>query len=685
MILPLAILLQVAASDPAVVLRVRPNPTNISFHALVVPETVTVGQQALYQVAVFVPDDVRQRLRRNPEFVPPELRAMLAYDLASGYRLLRQRTIGATTYEIHVFQRAIFPITAGTHVISPAELTYALPLGSSFFSREESHSLKSEPVTLVARDPPLAGRPNEWGGAVGRFRLGVRLDTRTPRIRDIVTVTARVEGEGNINLLPRPSLAIAWGSVAPGSERVIVDSAGLAVRGAKEFDWLVTPRDSGPAVVPAIGYVSYDIESRQYVRTEAAPETLSVLPGALGGAAAALVGRTLPSLRERWRGERAPWLLSRPTFLLALALVPVPALVVLASKARRRRRRAPTAVDRLRTPTLTHDDARRAFRDAVEERVGRGPLVFDRADDAARVLRRVGVTAATAAQVARTLAELDRAAFAGDRAARVPTESLVSLYEAVDREALRTRGTRSAGMALGLLMVGIVGGATIGFALDAGAAERAFDEGVRAWQSRSVDSAVTAFARATREAPRSVEAWANLGEASWAARDTAGASVAWQRAIRLSPTSRELHDRVGLLGVATDGWISGVLPIDPDVAAGVLGATWTLVWLLVFGALRRGTPRRRPTLIVLLGVAMFAAGIAFEGWRRQRAVDLVVVRGGESLRVLAALGAESSAPVAGGEVARLLERGEVWSRVALDGARTGWIATERLLPLSAGE
>ena len=101
MILPLAILLQVAASNPAVVLRVRPNPTNISFHALVVPETVTVGQQALYQVAVFVPDDVRQRLRRNPEFVPPELRAMLAYDLASGYRLLRQRTIGATTYEIH--------------------------------------------------------------------------------------------------------------------------------------------------------------------------------------------------------------------------------------------------------------------------------------------------------------------------------------------------------------------------------------------------------------------------------------------------------------------------------------------------------------------------------------------------------------------------------------------------------
>ena len=76
MIVALALLLQVTAADPAVVQRARPDENTISFHAAAVPDTLSVGQQAIYQVAVFVPEEVRQRLRRNPEFIPPELRAI---------------------------------------------------------------------------------------------------------------------------------------------------------------------------------------------------------------------------------------------------------------------------------------------------------------------------------------------------------------------------------------------------------------------------------------------------------------------------------------------------------------------------------------------------------------------------------------------------------------------------------
>jgi len=41
-------------------------------------------------------------------------------------------------------------------VIPPARLSYSLPLSASFFSREESHSLKSESVALVAVDKATA-------------------------------------------------------------------------------------------------------------------------------------------------------------------------------------------------------------------------------------------------------------------------------------------------------------------------------------------------------------------------------------------------------------------------------------------------------------------------------------------------------------------------------------------------
>src|SRR5690606_31082045 len=70
------------AQRPEVLTRAPIDPSaGVNFHALATPDTVWVGQQVHYQVGVFMDEDVRSRLRRNPEFMPPELRAMLAYDL----------------------------------------------------------------------------------------------------------------------------------------------------------------------------------------------------------------------------------------------------------------------------------------------------------------------------------------------------------------------------------------------------------------------------------------------------------------------------------------------------------------------------------------------------------------------------------------------------------------------------
>jgi len=126
----------------------------VGFRAAVGPDTVYVGQQALYSLTVSIPPDVRQRLRRNPVFVPPEARAMLAYELPMAKSDPTREGV-----ETHVFRRAIFPLTPGRYQIPPSQLTYSLPQSPSFFSREEERTLRSEGVTLVAIDPPTVGRP----------------------------------------------------------------------------------------------------------------------------------------------------------------------------------------------------------------------------------------------------------------------------------------------------------------------------------------------------------------------------------------------------------------------------------------------------------------------------------------------------------------------------------------------
>ena len=110
------------------------NPTeDIAFRALALPDTGYGGQKSTYQVGVFLSDEGRARLRRNPVFVPPELRSMLSYDLPAAANV--PRFAGSRRYEVHVFQRALFPLTAGRHEIPAARLAYALPLSNSFFAR----------------------------------------------------------------------------------------------------------------------------------------------------------------------------------------------------------------------------------------------------------------------------------------------------------------------------------------------------------------------------------------------------------------------------------------------------------------------------------------------------------------------------------------------------------------------
>jgi hypothetical protein len=153
-------------------------------HARIAPPTVYVGQQATYALSVSVDARTRERLRRNPEFVPPDLRGVLAYDLAAGQGTTRERTAGGRSYDVHVFQRALFPLQPGTVEVPAASLSYSLPLGIGFFSREESHVRRSEALRLVVREPPTVGRPADWSGAVGRAaRHGARRHRGGPRRR----------------------------------------------------------------------------------------------------------------------------------------------------------------------------------------------------------------------------------------------------------------------------------------------------------------------------------------------------------------------------------------------------------------------------------------------------------------------------------------------------------------------
>ncbi len=342
------------AQIPAVVARARVDTSlAVDFRALSVPETVYVGQQANYEVAVFLNAAVRDRLRRNPTFFPPDMQSMLAYDLPARANPPR-REGGSHCFDALVYQRALFPLMPGRFAIPPAQLVYSLPLSASFFSREETHDLETDSTIIVAVEPPMAGRPADFGGAVGNVRLATRLDTLASRVGDPIVLTVRVMGTGNVKLFPRPAVGVSWATLVKGDERVRVDTTARRIAGSKEFDWLLTPKVAGELDLPPIRYGYFNPETRRYEVASTGSTRVHVGPGSLASADTARTETLLP-LRPRYRGAARTPMHEYAAFWALLALAPLPAFTL-----RRRSAKRPTtrSLQRAVAPTRRRGESR---------------------------------------------------------------------------------------------------------------------------------------------------------------------------------------------------------------------------------------------------------------------------------------------------------------------------------------
>lgn len=696
---------------PAVVAEARlDTQQGVLLRAAVAPETVYVGQQATYQVAVFLDDDVRLRLRRNPEFVPPEPRGMLAYDLQPPASSPGVRIVNGKRYEAHVFQRAIFPLDAGRYVIPPAQLVYSLPLSASFFSREESHTVRADSVPVIALEPPAGGRPADWLGAVGDFTVEARVDSGTGRAGDPVVVTLRVAGRGNMKLLPRPPLDVPWGTAVPTDERVRLDTASVVVRGAKEFDWLVTPRDSGSFELPAIRYPYFNPYTERYEIAIAPARPLVVAGGATPSpdtAVAAADTTPVLSLRPTLRAPVGDPVHRSPVFWAIALAAPLPAAVVGAARRPRRRRRprqSPAA--RLRAlgrsrGSLDAAALRRVYVAALAERIDLTPGAITTTRGAlSHALRRSGVTSDVAHAAESLLVALDHAAYSpGAPPPEGAAKSAASLYARVDAEA-RTRealAARAAGrtsarvgplVVLVALSLGALAATGSARAAHGGATEEppatTFARARAAYRAHDFAAARDLFASVAERVPRAPDAWANFGTAAWQHGDTLAAVVGWQRALRLEPLAEDARDRLAFASPSPEGPIASVprLPLDPVAIASLAG--WCLAWGALAAAAGRG---RRSSTFARFGAACLCAAVvgAFasrELDERLAARSLAAVDGHAALRTLPTVASEPGASLSPGDIARVVRREGIWARVQLDGDREGWVEWSRLTPLA---
>ena len=148
-----------------------------------------------------------------------------------------------------------------------------------FFSRNrtEVKSVTTQPVKLNVLGLPFQGKPSNFKGDVGDYKLRVSYDKRQVTQHDAINVTVTINGKGYIKSVQPPELVLPDGfeQFDPTVTDNISSSAG-SMRGKKTFKYLVIPRRSGTFRLDPVQFSFFNPKTKKYNTVKSGAVTLSV-------------------------------------------------------------------------------------------------------------------------------------------------------------------------------------------------------------------------------------------------------------------------------------------------------------------------------------------------------------------------------------------------------------------------
>jgi hypothetical protein len=208
---------------------------------------------------------------------------------------------------------ALFATSAGRKTIDPMTVEAQVRVrrrsfdvfddffrGGSLLGRNVATLLSSEAIEVEVLPLPEAGRPAEFGGLVGDLGITASVDKVEAETNEAITLSVRVEGEGNIRTLPEPTIDFpADFEVYPPEISEQVDWSGDLVTGRKTFEYVLIPRAPGRRTIPAIEFSYFDPARGSYELAASTPIAVEVTgEPVLGPVAAGRARGAIEPLRE---------------------------------------------------------------------------------------------------------------------------------------------------------------------------------------------------------------------------------------------------------------------------------------------------------------------------------------------------------------------------------------------------
>jgi len=194
----------------------------------------------------------------------------------------REQIVNGENYIVFAFQTAITPAKSGPLEIPPAKLEARLQLPGSapagfddffrqfggiappgMFTNMQEVGIETAPTALEISPLPKQGRPDDFSGAIGKFKMEASVSPKKAGPGDPVTLRVVISGQGNFEAMGAPALVgdEEWRSYPPSEKFQSSDSINYA--GEKVYEFLLVAR-TDQQQTPGIRFSYLDPDTGNY-------------------------------------------------------------------------------------------------------------------------------------------------------------------------------------------------------------------------------------------------------------------------------------------------------------------------------------------------------------------------------------------------------------------------------------
>lgn len=203
-----------------------------------------------------------------------------------------RQILNGNEYNVIEKQWALYPTKPGKLKIDAIRITTTVPDRSSrrrrdpfslldnMFAPGKNVTVKSQPLTVTVDPLPIAGKPKDFSGAVGKYNIFAMADRQNVEVNESITLKVEITGQGNVKSIPEPKLPDLDGIRFEKSSSDFKQSgSGATLGGTKTFEYLLLPRVPGKQTIEPLTLSYFDPVKKQYKTSKTKPITLNVKQG----------------------------------------------------------------------------------------------------------------------------------------------------------------------------------------------------------------------------------------------------------------------------------------------------------------------------------------------------------------------------------------------------------------------